>query len=102
MPKHNSAKDKATGLIFSQFNIALLSLFNIFALLRDMPFFQLQYIQYMHQGLTFVLLCVQPLMTIQGVTSIQVPSGFQPILSGLTVFKFLVLFFVCSIAKYKV
>ena len=47
--KHNSTMDKATGLIFSLFNITLS---------QDVPFHQLQYVQCTYHGLTSVLLCV--------------------------------------------
>ena len=49
LAKHNSTMDKTTGLIFSLLDITSS---------RDVPFRQLQYIQCMYHGLTFVLLCV--------------------------------------------
>jgi len=47
--KHNLPMDKATGLIFSLFNITLS---------RDVPFHQPQDVHCMHHEFTFVLLCV--------------------------------------------
>ena len=47
--KCNSITAKATGLIFSLFNIASA---------REVPFGILQYIQYILHGLTSILLCV--------------------------------------------
>ena len=43
--KHKSTMDKATGLTFSLFDVALS---------RDVPFRQPHYVQYMHYGLAFV------------------------------------------------
>jgi len=47
--KHNSITAKATGLIFSLFDITLS---------QDVPFGTPQYIQCILQGLTSILLCV--------------------------------------------
>jgi len=46
---HNSITAKATGLVFSLFDIASA---------REVPFDILQYVQCILQGLTSVLLCV--------------------------------------------
>ena len=46
---HNSVTAKATGLIFSLFDIASA---------REVPFGTLQYVQCILQGLTSILLCV--------------------------------------------
>ena len=47
--KHNLTMDKVTGLISSMFDIASS---------WDVPFCQLQYVQYMHHGFAYVLPCV--------------------------------------------
>ena len=47
--KYNSTMNKAKGLIFSLFDVALS---------RDVPFHQPQYTQHMHHVFAFVLLCV--------------------------------------------
>ena len=47
--KCTSTMDKATGLISSLFDVASS---------RDVPFYQLQYVQYTYNGLALVLLCV--------------------------------------------
>ena len=96
--KHNSTMGKATGLIFSLFNVASS---------QDVPFHQPQYIQCTYHGLTFVLLCVPVLFADNArcqfaVTRYGFPlavSCFLPAFSVATGFiaeKFLVLFFVCN------
>ena len=48
--RHNSTMDKVTGLISSLFDVALS---------QDVPYHQLQYVQYTHHGLNFFLLTTQ-------------------------------------------
>ena len=52
--KHNSAMERATGLISSLLNITSS---------QDMPFHQLQQLHSKHHGATFVLLCLPVLFT---------------------------------------
>ena len=96
--KRNWTMDKATGLIFSMFNVTLS---------RDVPFRQPQYVQCMYHGLTFVLLCVPVLFADNArcrfaIARYSFPlavSCFSPAFSVATGFiaeKFLVLFFTCN------
>ena len=94
--KHNSTMDKATGLIFSLFDVISS---------RDVSFCQPQYIQCTYHGLTFVLLCVPVLFVDKARCQFAIVlygfplsvSCFLPTFSVATGFiaeKFLVLFFV--------
>ena len=96
--KHNSTMDKAIGLIFSLFDIALS---------RDVPFFQPQYTQCTYHGPTFVLLYVLVFFADNArcqfvIARYDFPlavSCFLPAFSVATGFiaeKFLVLFFICN------
>ena len=95
--KHNLTMDKATGLIFSLFDVTLS---------QDMPFRQPRYVQCMYHGLTFVLFCVPVLFADArcqfSIVRYSFPlavSCFSPTFSIVTGFiaeKFLVLFFICN------
>ena len=96
--KHNSTMDKATGLAFSLFDVALS---------HDVPFRQPHAVQCTYHGLTFVLLCVPVLYADNtkcrfAISQYGFPlavSCFLPAFSVATGFiaeKFLVLFFICN------
>ena len=95
--KRNPITAKAMGLMFSLFDVASS---------RDVPFDIPQYIQCMHHGLNFVLLCVPFLfadsqrcrfMVARCMASLQYAEIVRiSVVNGLTAETILTLFFVCN------